>query len=54
MSTVKPRMAFLDTLISKMNEENLSLDDVQEEVDTFMFRVKNDGHFRDISVQLKS
>jgi hypothetical protein len=33
------RMAFLDTLISKMYEENMTIDDVQEEVDTFMFAV---------------
>lgn len=32
-------MAFLDTLIAKMNEEKLSIDNIQEEVDTFMFAV---------------
>jgi hypothetical protein len=32
-------MVFLDTLISKMQDEQLSLEDVQEEVDTFMFEV---------------
>ncbi|CAF1591450.1 unnamed protein product [Rotaria sp. Silwood1] len=31
-------MAFLDTLIAKMNDEQMSIDDVQEEVDTLMFR----------------
>ncbi|CAF0886524.1 unnamed protein product [Adineta ricciae] len=31
------RMAFLDTLLSKMKDGTLSLEDVQEEVDTFMF-----------------
>lgn len=34
-------MAFLDTLIAKMQEEQLSLDSVQEEVDTFMFEVSS-------------
>ncbi|CAF1330310.1 unnamed protein product [Rotaria sordida] len=34
---VRHRMAFLDTLIAKMNDEQISIDDVQEEVDTFMF-----------------
>ena len=31
------RLAFLDSLLNQMHNENLSLKDVQEEVDTFMF-----------------
>ena len=31
------RLVFLDSLLNQMRNENLSLDDVQEEVDTFMF-----------------
>ncbi|CAF5004575.1 unnamed protein product [Rotaria sp. Silwood1] len=34
------RMAFLDTLIANMHDEQMSIDDIQEEVDTFMF----EGH----------
>ncbi|CAF3948725.1 unnamed protein product [Rotaria sordida] len=34
------RIAFLDSLIAKMNDEQMSIDDIQEEVDTFMF----EGH----------
>ncbi|CAF2948488.1 unnamed protein product, partial [Rotaria sp. Silwood2] len=37
---VRHRMAFLDTLIGKMHDEQMSIDDIQEEVDTFMF----EGH----------
>ncbi|CAF3826441.1 unnamed protein product [Rotaria sp. Silwood1] len=37
---LRHRMAFLDTLIAKMNDEQMSIDDIQEEVDTFMF----EGH----------
>ena len=33
----KRRLAFLDSLITQMQGEKLSLDDIQEEVDTFMF-----------------
>ena len=33
-------MAFLDTLIGKMNEGELTSQGVQEEVDTFMFEVQ--------------
>lgn len=33
------RMAFLDTLLSKMKDGSMTLADVQEEVDTFMFGV---------------
>ena len=36
---VPTRMAFLDTLISKMNDGSMTLEDIQEEVDTFMFGV---------------
>lgn len=35
--TKKKRLAFLDMLLNVATEGNLSLDDVQEEVDTFMF-----------------
>ena len=31
------RMVFLDSLITQMQNEKLTLDDIQEEVDTFMF-----------------
>ncbi|CAF3830209.1 unnamed protein product [Rotaria sp. Silwood1] len=34
---VRHRMAFLDTLIANMHDEQMSIDDIQEEVDTFMF-----------------
>ena len=36
----KRRLVFLDSLIAQMQKEKLSFDDVQEEVDTFMF----EGH----------
>ena len=35
----KRRLVFLDNLLSHKNSGQLSLDDVQEEVDTFMFAV---------------
>ncbi|UJR29572.1 hypothetical protein I4U23_010789 [Adineta vaga] len=35
--TSKRRLAFLDSLLTQMQAEKLSLDDIQEEVDTFMF-----------------
>ncbi|CAF4161931.1 unnamed protein product, partial [Rotaria sordida] len=34
---LRHRIAFLDSLIVKMNDKQMSIDDVQEEVDTFMF-----------------
>ncbi|CAF3681752.1 unnamed protein product [Rotaria sp. Silwood1] len=37
---VQHQMAFLDTLIANMHDEQMSIDDIQEEVDTFMF----EGH----------
>jgi cytochrome P450 len=33
----KRRLVFLDSLLTQMHDEKLSLDDIQEEVDTFMF-----------------
>jgi len=36
----KRRLVFLDNLITLMHEEKLSFDDIQEEVDTFIF----EGH----------
>jgi cytochrome P450 len=34
------RLVFLDNLLTQMHAEKLSLDDIQEEIDTFMF----EGH----------
>ena len=36
----RKRLVFLDCLIAQMQQEKLTLDDIQEEVDTFMF----EGH----------
>jgi cytochrome P450 family 4 subfamily V len=33
----KRRLVFLDSLLTQMHNEQLSLDDIQEELDTFMF-----------------
>ncbi len=38
--TSRHRLVFLDSLIAQMQAEKLSLEDIQEEVDTFIF----EGH----------
>ena len=35
--TSERRLVFLDTLLTHMHSEKLTLDDIQEQVDTFMF-----------------